>query len=137
MRSQMFYGRSHFFLYFTGPQVPLNQSTSQAAHLGDRFMLWATFCLEFLGFSVHVHPQSAVSSLMLSVNDVSVDSIMAPSHMMIRVTDPFGTGFILHVEHTTDELCPVAAMLSYLATRPPDPGCLFTHLCRGIVFVEN
>ena len=27
--------RSHFFVYLRGPQVPLDQSTSQAAHLGE------------------------------------------------------------------------------------------------------
>ena len=66
--------------------------------------------------------ESAVSSAM-SVNDVSVDSHEAPSHVMICVkcskTDPFDTGFILHVGHTRDEL------LSYLAQRPLDPGFLF------------
>ena len=65
---------------------------------------------------------------MLSVNDVSIDSHEAPSHMMIHVkcskTDPFSTGFILHVGCTRDELCPVAAML-YLAQRLPDSGFLF------------
>ena len=64
-------------------------------------------------------------SSVISVNDVSVDSHEAPSHIMIRVkylkTDPFDTGFILHVGHTRDDLSPVAAMLSYLAQRHPDP----------------
>ena len=63
---------------------------------------------------------------MISVNDVSDDLHEAPSYMMIHVkTDPFDTGFILQVGHTRDELSPVAAMLSYLARRLPDPGFLF------------
>ena len=64
--------------------------------------------------------------------------------MMIRVkcskTDPFDIGFILHVGHTRDELCPVAVMLRDLAQRPPDPSFLFhdgipllwDRLCREL-----
>ena len=91
-------------------------------------MLWAAFCLGLFGIlragEFTCSSQSAVSSAMISVNDVSVDSHEAPSHVMICVkcskTDPFNTGFILHVGHR-DEISPVVAMLSYLAQRPPDP----------------
>ena len=84
-------------------------------------MLWAAFCLGLFGIlragEFTCPSQSAVSSAIISVNDVSVNSYEAPSHVMIRVkyskTDPFDTGFILHVRHTRDELCPVAAMLSF------------------------
>ena len=106
----------------------------------DRFLLWAAFCLGFFGFlqaSEFTCPsQLAVSSAMLSVRCFS----RLTSHMMIRVkcliTDPFGTGFILHVGCTRHELCPVEAMLSYHAQIPPDPGFLFlfhdcTHLSQN------
>ena len=63
------------------------------------------------------------------VGDVVIDSHENPSHMMIRLkrskTDPFGAGFTLHFGRTGDELCPISAMLGYLARRPPDPGFLF------------
>ena len=66
--------------------------------------------------------------------------------MMIRLkrskTDPFGAGFTLHFGPTGDELCPISAMLDYLARRPPDPGFLFlfrdgtplsrARLCRDL-----
>ena len=76
-------------------------------------MLWAAFCLGFFGFLLAgkftcPSSQSAVSSAMLSVNDVSFNPHEAPSHIMIRVkcskTDLFGTSFILHVGCTRDEL---------------------------------
>ena len=35
-------------------------------------------------------------------------------------TDPFGGGFTLHLGRTVDDLCPIAAVLGYLARRPPD-----------------
>ena len=114
----------------------------------DRFMLWEAFCLglfRILQACEFTCPSQSTISRMISVNDVSVDSHEAISHVMICVkcsnTDSFDTSFILHVGHTRDELCPVAAMLSYLAQRPPDPGFLFlsmmARLCHGIVFVEN
>ena len=63
------------------------------------------------------------------VGDVVIDSHENPSHMMIHLkrskTDPFGAGFTLHFGRTGDELCPISAMLGYLARRPPDPGFLF------------
>ena len=99
----------------------------------DKFMLWAAFCLVFFGFlragEFTCPSQAALSSEMLMVGNVVIDSHENPSHMMIRLkrskTDPFGAGFTLHFGRTGDELCPISAMLGYLARRPPDPGFLF------------
>ena len=70
-------------------------------------------------------------SEMLIIDDVAIDSHEAPSHMTICLnrskTDPFGAGFTLHLGRTGDDLCPIAAMLGYLARRPPGPslsGCV-------------
>ena len=64
----------------------------------DKFMLWAAFCLGFFGFlragEFTCPSQAALSSEMLMVGDVVIDSHENPSHMMIRLkrskTDPFG-----------------------------------------------
>ena len=113
-------------------------------------MLWAAFCLGFWGFlwagEFTCPSQAALSSEMLMVDYVVIDSHEDPSHMMIRLkrskTDLFGAGFTLHFGLTGDELCPITAVLGYLAWRPPDPGFLFlfrdgtplsrAHLCHEL-----
>ncbi len=40
-------------------------------------------------------------------------------------TDVFWSGVTVHLGRTGDILCPVSALLSYLAVRPPTPGPLF------------
>lgn len=40
-------------------------------------------------------------------------------------TDQFGAGVRLYLGHMGDTLCPVAAVLGYLAIRPSNPGPLF------------
>lgn len=99
----------------------------------DRYMLWAAFCLGFFAFlraGEFTCPANMTSSpSVLEVSDVTVDSHSAPTNMRIRLkhskTDPFGAGMVLHIGRTQDILCPVAAMLGFLARRPPTPGFLF------------
>ena len=99
----------------------------------DHRMLWAAVCLGFFGFlrageftcpSLH-----AFTSDMLSAQDISVDSLTHPSRMEVTLrrskTDPFGAGVTLHLGATGCALCPLAAMLGYLAVRPSSPGPLF------------
>ena len=96
-------------------------------------MLWAAFCLGFFGFlkagEFTCPSQSAFSAGMLEVSDVSVNSHYFPMHMQVILkrskTDPFGAGFVLHLGRTGDQLCPIAAMLAYLALQPPGLGFLF------------
>ena len=98
-------------------------------------MLWAAFCLGFFGFlrvgEFTCPSQSACPSEMLIIDDVAIDSHEAPSHMTICLkrskTDPIGAGFTLHLGRTGDDLCPIAAMLGYLAWRPPGPGFIFRY----------
>ena len=52
-------------------------------------------------------------------------SIITTVHLKCSKNDPFGTGTMLHLGATGSCLCPVAAMLGYLAYRPPTPGPLF------------
>ena len=66
---------------------------------------------------------------MLSPRDVWVDSHSNPGCLTILLKcskcDPFAAGVFIHVGRTGQLLCPVAAMLAYLAIRLPSPGPLF------------
>lgn len=98
----------------------------------DRRMLWAAFCLGFFGFmragEFTCPQQGAGTQDILAWGDVAVDSHSSPTHLTIRLkrtkTDPFGAGTTLYLGITGDVLCPVAAVLGYLAVRPPSPGPL-------------
>ena len=89
---------------------------------------------------------SSQSACPSEIDDVAIDSHEAPSHMTIHLkrskTDLIGAGFTLHLGRIGDDLCPIAAMLGYLARRPPGPGFLFrfqdgtplswTRLCQEL-----
>ena len=66
---------------------------------------------------------------MLAAADIAVDSHVSPSHLSVHLrqtkTDPFGAGVTIHLGATGDSLCPIAAVLGYLAVRPSAPGPLF------------
>ena len=92
-------------------------------------MLWAAACLGFFGFmrcGEFCHSASE-SSLMLS--DIAVDSHVNPTVVRVLLrkakNDPFGKGvniFLGRVEGSS--LCPVAAVLQFLALRS---SSLFIH----------
>ena len=112
-------------IYVTWAKQPLS---------ADQFMLWAAFCLGFFGFLragefTCPSPAAFSPSSMLEVGDVSIDSHASPSRMQVTLkcskTDPFGAGFVLHFCRTGDVLCPMAAMLGYLAQHPSGPRFLF------------
>ena len=107
---------------------------SRAPFTFDQTMLWAAFCLAFFAFlraGEFTCPsiQSFDPSSMLSADDIGIDSHSNPRHMTVRLKrskcDPFGAGIVVHVGRTYKPLCPVAAVLSYLAVRPSTPGPLF------------
>ena len=65
----------------------------------------------------------------LAVSDISVDSHENPHvltvHLRQSKTDPFGVGAYLHLGRTNDSiLCPVSAVLAYMAIRPSGAGPL-------------
>ena len=111
----------------------IHQAWAQLPPTFDRVMLWAAFCLGFFGFmragEFTCPSLQAFTPNMLAVRDIQVDSHSAPSHLSVLLreskTDQFGAGMTIHLGATGDKLCPVVAMLGYLAIRPPSPGPLF------------
>ena len=65
----------------------------------------------------------------LSPQDISVDRHSHPSmicvHLKQSKTDPFKHGVNIYMGRTNTELCPVAAILAYVAIRPSSPGPFF------------
>ena len=65
----------------------------------------------------------------LTFDDIAVDSIDNPSFMKVRIkqskTDPFRSGVSIVIGRTGGPLCPVAAVLAYLAIRKKGGGPLF------------
>ena len=65
----------------------------------------------------------------LSPADISIDDLSHPSILRICIkqskTDPFRKGVHIIVGATGDCLCPVAAVLQYIAIRGKEPGPLF------------
>ena len=65
----------------------------------------------------------------LSVDDIALDHPCRPTHIRVTIkqskTDPFRKGVNLFVGRTDGDLCPVGALLNYLACRSTRPGPLF------------
>lgn len=87
-------------------------------------MLWAVVCTCFFSFLQSgevVVPVAAAydPSVHLSHGNVKVDNISAPSYVTVTLkaskTDDFRKGVTVYLGRTSQDLCPVAAILSYLA----------------------
>ena len=100
----------------------------------DNIMMWAACCTAFLGFlrcSEFTVPaeDSFDPEAHLSLADVAVDDKMSPTVVQVTIkqskTDPFRQGAHLYLGMTDTVICPVKAMLAYLAVRDPAPGPLF------------
>lgn len=97
-------------------------------------MLWAACCLCFFGFlrsgeAVAPATNNYDPRFHLCFEDVCVDNLANPSFVKVRVkaskTDPFRQGVDVYVGCTKDELCPVRAVLAYMAARGAEQGPLF------------
>ena len=104
---------------------PLNQ---------DRIMLWAAFTTCFFGFLrageiCTKNPQQFNPSAELAFQDVAVDDIRNPQAIKMTIkaskTDPFREGVDIQFQRTNNDLCPVAALLTWLVNRGSAPGPLF------------
>uniref|UniRef100_A0A1X7T011 Tyr recombinase domain-containing protein n=1 Tax=Amphimedon queenslandica TaxID=400682 RepID=A0A1X7T011_AMPQE len=86
-------------------------------------LLWTTASVAFFGFlrlgEVTATPGSPPSIL---AESVAIDSHQSPSIIRLTVsrskTDQFGKGAWVVLGKTDDDLCPVSALLAYLARRP-------------------
>ena len=100
----------------------------------DYIMLWAAVCLCFFGFlrsgEVVVPSDSGLdASRHLTFADIAVDNKDNPSDLTVTIkqskTDPFRKGVDIIIGRTSGPLCPVAAILAYMAKRGPGTGPLF------------
>ena len=99
----------------------------------DRSMLLAACCLRFFGFmqsSEFICPSDSLfQDDMLTLRDVAVDSHYQQYVVLVLLrrskTDPFGQGVTVFVGQTAHAICPVAAILSYLAQQESECGSLF------------
>lgn len=104
-----------------------------SASYPQREVLWAIACTAFFGFFRlgELLPESAVFNPAASVmwRDVAVDSRDRPTmvrvHLKRSKCDQFGKGADIILGRTALPLCPVSAMLDYIAVRGPTPGPFF------------
>ena len=103
-----------------------------AASPYEASMMWAACCLGYFGFmrSGEFTADSATEPAVLAA-DVAVDSHTNPTVLKIKLrkakTDPFGKGVEIFMGKTDAVLCPVSAILRYMAVRPRQEGPLLVH----------
>lgn len=98
-------------------------------------MLWAVCCVCFFGFFRSGELTAASSSADplegLQFQDIAVDKKCSPSLVQFTLraskTDPFRQGVKVVVGRTGDDLCPISALLAFLAVRGEASGPLFQH----------
>ena len=97
----------------------------------EQIMMWAVCCTAFFGFFrlgelLEATPQSRVG---IKAKDVTVDNVIEPTvislHLRQSKTDQFGKGADIHLGRTKQDVCPVTALLAYLALRGNAEGPLF------------
>ena len=102
--------------------------------LPDHCMFWAACCRGYFGLlraSEFTVPNLASfsPSLHLSVQDISMDSMVSPSYMRVNIkgskTDPFRQGCYVHIGAGHLPLCALSALMTYLSLRGNSAGPLF------------
>ena len=100
----------------------------------DNVLLWAACCLAFFGFlrcgEFTVPSQNEYDpTAHLSLEDIAVDNKSSPTVIQVNIkqskTDPFRQGVQLYLGKTNTDICPVSAILPYLAIRGARLGPLF------------
>ena len=103
-------------------------------HDYNNILMWAICCTAFFGFlrcSEFTVPKETDydPNVHLSYADVAVDCKSNPRMIQIHIkqskTDPFRKGVKLSLGRTDCVVCPVSAILAYLAVRGAQPGPLF------------
>jgi len=97
----------------------------------DVIMTWAACCTAFFSFFRigEITEELVMGCSGVAVSDVAVDDHRFPSMVKIHLrrskTDQFSRGVDVSMGSTGDALCPVAALLAYLAVRGGEYGPLF------------
>ena len=111
----------------------MKQELERSEHPEMR-VLWAVCCMAFFGFFrlgelLRSSPSEFNPRLHLSWGDMAVDSPPAPTmvrfHLRQSKTDQFGRGVDIILGRTGCDLCPVAAVLGYVAARGDRKGPFF------------
>ena len=112
----------------------IKASWSQQQYEYDKIMLWAALCTGFFGFFRLGEITAPASTrydprIHLTFDDISVDDIANPKSITIHVkkskTDQSMKGAAVILVKTEQDLCPVAALLSYIAARGDSKGPFF------------
>ena len=107
----------------------------------ERVLLWAISCTAFFGFfrlgELLVDSLEAFNPATgLAWGDVAVDSESNPTMIRIHLKkskcDQLGAGVDIIVGRTGSDLCPVAALLKYIALRQDRPGPFFLRSSREV-----
>ena len=97
----------------------------------DFVMLWAACCVGFFGFmrAGEFTSRPGEQSPSLTVEDIAMDDRKNPTMVRIHLkhskTDPFRHGVDIYLGRTGRDLCPVGALLAFMAVRPAVKGPLF------------
>ena len=100
----------------------------------DIIMFWATACMALFGFfrlgEILVSPGEAYNPTNhLSMGDVAIDNTSHPRliHVFLKQskTDQFGKGAMVYIGRTDTDICPIAAILAFMALRGNTPGPFF------------
>ena len=111
----------------------LRQYLDTTAHR-ERVAMWAICCMAFFGYFrlgevLLESPNSFDQQYHLTWGDVAVDSQTDPRMLRVHLkqskTDQFHRGADIVVGRMGTDLCPVAAVLSYIASRGPEQGASF------------
>ena len=111
----------------------IKQQLERGAHT-DRIVLWAVCCTAFFGFFrlgelLPPSPTRFNPRLHLAWGDVAIDNQdnprMVKFHLKQSKTDQLGKGVDVVVGRTDCALCPVAAILAFIAARGDCQGPLF------------
>ena len=105
-------------------------SWSRAPITYNKVMLRAACCLGYFAFLWSGEfTSSALASSPLEQSDIAVNDRSNPSYITVFLcrskTDQGGIGTAIYIGRTQGRICPVVAVLDYLARRPSTPGPLF------------
>ena len=114
--------------------VKIKAILSYEPHKYHNIMMWAACCIAFFDFlrcSEFTAPsqEDYDQYTHLSYDDVAVDNRTSPTLLTLQLkqykTDPFRTGVTLTLGKSDKEVCPVTALMPYLAIRGSAKGPLF------------